>query len=100
MATLAEKLNNRGVQADVEKGVVELQACPDNLDDLCTEGEVTDEKFSKYLNWLCTLKAYLDTHPYGREGGYVPFAENVVAIAGVGRGVRAWYDESEGCWQD
>lgn len=94
MATLAERLNSRGVQADVEKGVVELQAYPDNLDDLCNaEGEVTDEKFSKYLDWLCKLKAYLDTHPYGREGGYVPFAEN-------GDGVRTWYDESEGCWQD
>ena len=94
MATLAERLNNRGVQADVEKGVVELQAYPDNLDDLCNaEGKVTDEKFLKYLDWLYKLKAYLDTHPYGREGGYVPFAEN-------DSGARTWYSESEGCWQD
>ena len=94
MATLAEKLNNRNVQADVEKGVVQLVACPDNLDDLCdSEGVVTDEKFSKYIDWLDSLKAYLDTHPYGEGGGYVPFAEN-------GNAVRAWYDETEGCWQD
>tara|TARA_R110000868_G_scaffold47769_6_gene156233 strand:+ start:1793 stop:2077 length:285 start_codon:yes stop_codon:yes gene_type:complete len=94
MTTLAEKLNNRGVQADVEKGVVDLQAYPSNMDDLCNaDGEVTDEKFSSYLDWLCKLKAYLDTHPYGREGGYVPFAEK-------SNGVRAWYNESEGRWQD
>ncbi len=93
--TLAEELNSRNVNPNVTKGVVELESVPENIDELCnSEGEVTDEKFSKYLDWLWTLKAYLDTHPYGREGGYVPH------VTEESENRTAWYNENENCWQD
>ena len=90
--TLVEKLNRYGVQDSVEKGVVTLEAVPDDFDDLSNEeGDVIDQGFSAFLGELETFQAYLDLHPYGREGGYVPHVETPT-------GERAYYNESEGEW--
>jgi len=91
--TLVEKLNRYGVQASAHKGVVSLEAVPDDLANLCDEeGTVVDAGLSAFLDELDTFKAYLDEHPYGREGGFVHRVE-------AGR-EKAWYNEGDGEWEE
>ena len=95
---LADRLNQYNTQPEVTKGEVELSPYPSNLDDLCdSEGTVTDPEFLKYFDWLETLGAYLDEHPYGREGGYVPTVQELDENDNFD---KAWWDENDGLWQN
>ena len=90
--TLVEKLNRYGVQDVVKRGVVLLEVVPDDLSGLCNDvGDVTDKGLLAFLDEVESFQAYLDLHPYGREGGYVPHVETLT-------GERAYYNESEGEW--
>lgn len=89
--TFLEQLNRYNVGHSVEKGKVSLEACPDDIDDLCgPDGTVTDKDFDTFLDALEKTERYLDDHPYGREGGYVAWVEH--------GGERYWYSESECEW--
>ena len=75
---LIEKLVGYGVNYSVSKGVVTLEALPDNLDSLCgTDGTVNDKEFSDFLDELNTYTTYIDAHPEGSDrGGYVVWVEH------------------------
>ena len=84
---LADLLNQHNATPDVESEGVSINFCPDDafLDD---EGWVIDKALNALMDGV---KARVDYHPYGREGGLVVYAEY--------QGERAWYDEhSENCW--
>lgn len=91
--TLLDKLNRYGVTGSVSKGVVTLEANPDDLDELCdTEGVVNDQEFSNFLDELDTYEAYLDDHPEGSDrGGYVVWVEK--------DDDRCYYYEPDGEWE-
>ncbi len=83
---LTEQLDKYGVSYNVTKGKVTLESVPpDDSGLLDAEGVVVDAAFDVFLDELDGLTAYLDEHPYGREGGYVVWVE---------RGnEKSWFDE-------
>lgn len=89
--TLAEKLNTYNVTYSVEKGKVTLECCPTD-DQVGPDGTLVDPEQEAFVEAAESFDAYLDYHPYGREGGFVVYVE--------ADGERSWYAEHGDCeWQ-
>ena len=84
--TLAEKLNKFKINSVVHKGKVTLECEPDD-DQLNPDGTLVDPEQDQFVDEMESFEAYLEVHPEGRGGGYVPY---VVEI----NGERAWFDEN------
>ena len=90
--TLAEKLNTYNVTYNVEKGKVTLECCPTD-DQLSPDGVLLDPEQEKFTDEMESFEAYLDFHPFGPEGGFVPYVEV--------DGERAWFAMNGDCeWQE
>lgn len=87
--TLIEKLNKYEVTHNTGKDGVTLEACPQDDSLFDSEGFVTDDEFSKFLEDLNRAKAYVEDHPLDRRAGLVVFVEL--------DGETAWYDENGEC---
>lgn len=83
--TLADKLNKYQAHYNHEENEVEFVPGDDDCD---SEGYVIDPELNEFFDGVT---GRLDYHPYGRDGGYVAWAEY--------KGEAAWYDErGECCW--
>lgn len=93
--TLAEKLNKFDVTYTVTKGKVTLDCMPID-EQVSPDGTLVDEEQEEFIKEMENFtkemenfETYLDLHPHGQEGGYVPYVET--------NGEIAWYDEYDDC---
>jgi len=82
--TLADKLNKYGVSFSLTKTGVELnhRLITDEDNSLDTEGSVTDQAFSSFLDVLDASTSYVDYDPRDSKAGLVVYVE--------AEGARAW----------
>ena len=90
---LADKLNSRNVDFVLHDGKLALELVPE--DDECDEdGVVVDKELNDFLEWSSTLRKFFEYHPYGKDGRFVVFVEDLES------GGQAWYSPSECRWED
>jgi len=89
--TLVDLLNKYEAGTNVKDGKLEIELVSEDPEDFSEDNKTVKpgSTLDKAIDRLNAAKKYLDYHPHGREGGYVPWV--------FSEGDQAWYDEFGDC---